>query len=166
MVANCKNWVVHYRRPQKARIELLHQLIGLWELERQVIASTGTQIVCMNGIARFAPIEGDISRYYEEGTLETSDGTQPSISFSRRYLYCAEPNGLVIFFDETPRRLFQRFTTIKTGDGWEGAAEHACAPDTYRSLYRFELPHGFAITHHVEGPRKAYTIITNYRRCI
>lgn len=114
----------------------------------------------MTGTASFTRRAG-LCRYAEEGELCLVGGGTP-VAFSRSYLYGAWEQGLDIRFDDDTRRLFQRIALADVGGALAGEGHHDCAPDTYRSRYRFALPGGFDILHAVTGPRKDHVIASRY----
>lgn len=143
---------------------MLENLVGHWTLQRRVVLTSGSLMATMKGTASIAlPVEG-ACQYSEEGTIKMADSNHPLIVFTRRYIYRDEQGTLAIYFDEKPMRLFQNIAFKAVGKTFEGSATHYCSPDTYTSHYQFLRPDSFNIKHHIEGPRKAYTIFTVYER--
>jgi len=116
----------------------------------------------MSGQAAFTPISADSLRYRETGTLVMPEGK--SFQFERNYIYQPRPTGFRVLFDETPPRLFQDVDLREQGGCLVGDTFHPCAPDTYTSTYRFDPSGSFRIVHEVSGPRKSYSIKTDYTR--
>jgi hypothetical protein len=88
------------------------------------------------------------------------------IEGTRDYIYRLEGDELNIYFPEQPLRLFQQITLSRQQDtGYLHAnAYHRCSADDYRSSYCFKSEKDFTIVHRVTGPRKDYTLTTDYRR--
>lgn len=147
--------------------ELLRGLAaGRWRFVREVSAAdaSGAPMARMEGHAGFSPEADGLYRYREEGALTMAGRAGEAIAFSRGYVYGAWEQGLDIRFEDGERRPFQRVALTTTDGGLEGEAQHACAPDTYRSRYRFVMPLTFEVVHAVEGPRKGYVIRSHYSR--
>jgi len=138
--------------------EVFGRLAGCWEIARR-IDPEGT----LEGTAVFAPDRTGGLIYREEGTLHLPGGF--TAAAERRYLYRPRPEGLAVYFAETPPRLFHAVALTAERRGWlRGRARHLCADDLYVSGYAF-LPDGrFVVRHRVRGPRKAYRMTTWYRR--
>jgi hypothetical protein len=116
----------------------------------------------MSGQALFMPIPDDSLRYRETGSLVTPDGK--TFQFERGYIYQPRPKGFRVLFDETPPRLFHDVDLKEQGAHLVADAFHACSPDTYTSTYRFDPSGSFRVVHDVTGPRKSYSITTDYTR--
>ena len=137
---------------------ILHSLIGAWTIERRV-----DDAATLTGSATFERSAANEAVYHEQGTLRLSTGYEASAE--RRYIYRQSPNGLAVFFDERPPRLFHAVALVRGAGGClEGAAEHACGDDLYLTDYKFDSGADFRICHRVRGPRKDYTMVTVYRR--
>jgi len=133
-------------------------LIGGWRFERTV-----TDGNAMSGTARFEPESDGTLRYREEGLLTLRDRTGPPLHFSRGYFYRFAGAALTILFDEPTPRLFEEIALSGDAANWQGTGFHPCGHDRYRS--RYALDHdGFHTVHHVQGPRKSYSIETRYTR--
>ncbi|MGV6871410.1 DUF6314 family protein [Pseudochelatococcus sp. B33] len=153
-----------------AYADLLRGLAGRWRLVREVsaapetFAASGGLMAHMAGHAVFSPEAAGLYRYLEEGELTMAGRAGETIAFSRGYVYGVWEQGLDIRFDDEERRPFQRVALKAADGGLEGEAQHFCAPDTYRSRYRFAMPLTFEIVHAVDGPRKGYVIHSCYSR--
>jgi hypothetical protein len=135
--------------------DVFSALAGTWELSRTVGEWK------FRGNAVFSARGPDELRYEESGTL-TKPGNA-DIPASRRYIYRYEAGCIVVYFDERPARIFEILDLKRAPNGtWEAEAEHACDPDHYASRYAFG-PETIAITHVVQGPRKNYEMVSNYR---
>jgi hypothetical protein len=137
---------------------ILQSLIGSWAIERRIDAAA-----TLTGAARFDRSGDAEAAYHEQGTLRLANGTE--VAAERRYIFRQRLDGFVVFFDERPPRLFHQVKLVSDPDGClRGAAEHVCADDIYLTDYQFDSCAQFQARHRVRGPRKAYTMVTVYRR--
>jgi hypothetical protein len=138
--------------------KVLDDLLGSWRLDR-LIEGHAT----MRGQAAFTPAGEARLHYREDGRLVLNNGSE--FDAAREYIFAPRAHGFSVLFQEKPPRLFHDVTLVAgQGGEWLGEADHPCGEDHYRSFYRF-LPDGrFVIRHVVTGPRKGYTIVTNYSR--
>lgn len=130
------------------------QLEGVWRIERSI--SSGERF---RGEAQFTR-DGDNLFYREDGDFCLTNGQ--CFQAFRVYIYVSKPTGFAVYFDETPRRLFQN-VTIESGS-MTGAATHFCGQDTYQSVYSFNEKDRFTIEHNVQGSRKNYRMTSVYSR--
>ena len=130
----------------------LQDFLGFWRLERVIVPAQGPA-ARFTGQARFTP-EGAALRYHEEGEL-TLPGAAP-MRAERRYLWRAEGEEIAVFFDDG--RPFHRFSPAAP------AAHHWCDPDDYRVRYDFAAWPLWHAEWRVQGPRKDYTMRSEYRR--
>jgi hypothetical protein len=135
--------------------QLFDRLIGHWNFDRE-ISGQGS----MSGTASFTLITPDRAAYQESGELKLQTGQ--ALHAEQQYLYERTATGFAINFIPSGK-VFLDLSFEQGIEGWHAAAHHDCAPDTYNSEYRFEQEI-FHIRHFVTGPRKNYTIQTNYRR--
>jgi len=133
------------------------RLEGAWQLMRTIEGQAE-----MQGVALFTREGPDSLHYREDGRVRLANGQ--SFDGHRAYRFERAPDGLAVFFAETPPRLFHAIALTADGDGWTGAATHLCTPDTYESRYRFLADGRFVIRHTVHGPRKAYVSETVFTR--
>ncbi|MCY0389630.1 DUF6314 family protein [Robbsia sp. Bb-Pol-6] len=134
----------------------------------------------LRGAARFQRLDGDTLAYTEEGMLELASGVR--VRAVRRYVYRLAGSAVQVEFADGPDRgrRYLRFEIMTEGEpdarrgragrpDWQGVDQHLCGRDLYRAAYRF---HGFGgagaarrIVQRttVEGPRKAYAIVTLLR---
>lgn len=138
-------------------IGVLPALLGHWRLARSV--SDGSRLI---GRTTFERVTPDSLDYHEQGILTLASGE--SFEAFRRYVFQETASGFSVWFAETPLRLFHEIILQPEGSGWCGEAEHLCGADLYHSRYHFSGPEAFTIEHRVDGPRKGYTMITQYSR--
>lgn len=129
---------------------------GEWILTRSV--SSGETL---EGALEFISIDQSAFRVVEVGELRISDGNL--ISATRQWIWKFSDDGLQIFFDEEPLRLYHQLRPTESGGTWTAEGYHDCAPDIYSGEYRFSL-NKITIRQDVMGPRKDYQIISNYSR--
>lgn len=137
--------------------EVLARLVGCWSLDRK-IAGQGS----MRGVATVEAGADGWTQYFEAGRLRLDIGE--SFDATRRYSYRALPTGFAIFFSEAPPRLFHEVRLEPAPEGLRGQATHLCGNDLYRTDYVFRPDGSFSVRHAIQGPRKAYAIVTCYRR--
>jgi hypothetical protein len=139
---------------------ILESLIGSWAIERRV-----DDMATLTGSVNFEPSAENEAVYHETGTLRLSTGYEAAAE--RKYIYRQCEDGLAVFFDERPPRLFHMVRLARDGDGClTGEAEYICADDIYLTDYKFDSDTQFRVRHRVRGPRKDYTIITLYRKIV
>lgn len=126
---------------------------GRWTLSRRIRHKNGREDR-LDGVAVFER-SGPRLVQLEKGTL--SVGGQV-LEAGQRYLW-AEADGLieVSFSDNRP------FHTIPLGDA-SPRTVHLCPPDRYEVAYDFTRWPRWSATWTVEGPRKDYVMVSEYRR--
>ena len=135
---------------------LFSGLVGHWRLDRQIADRVGGGSGHLTGRAEFAPGTGPEELVYlEEGTLRLGSG--PALRATRRYLWRRE--GALVAVDFGDGRPFHRFDAAAALP----AARHDCAPDLYRVTYDFSAWPCWRSHWAVTGPRKDYTMISDYR---
>lgn len=126
---------------------------GAWVLERRIMHENqpGAEF---RGSARFLP-DGDGLMYEEKGLIKI-EGHRP-VSAQREYLWRPGEDGKieVLFEDGRP------FHVIDFNDP---IASHWCDPDTYEVAYQFSQWPDWIATWKVNGPNKAYRMVSTYRR--
>lgn len=127
----------------------LGQFEGHWQFQR-VIRHDAGHLAQVTGQAVFAP-DADGLVYDETGQMSLN-GHAPLTS-TRRYLWRA---GIEVLFDDG--RFFHHLP--EPGQ----AARHCCAPDTYVVRYMFDDWPRWSSHWRVDGPRKAYQMVTDYTR--
>jgi len=134
----------------------LQDFKGRWHLSRRINDSTAGGTGLFEGIATLRP-DGQGMIYEEAGELRL-EGVS-GMKATRRYLWREGESGLVeVFFDDG--RDFHRFDP----EGGVVSAWHDCPPDLYEVSYNFTRWPEWQATWRVKGPRKDYTMITDYRR--
>lgn len=132
----------------------LMDFAGRWRLSRRITEAQGDES-WLEGQAHFTP-QGDTLAYLETGVLHVPD-TAP-LQAERRYLWRREGAQIAVQFPDG--RLFHRFDPALS----HPEAEHACAPDHYAVRYDLTVWPAWQTLWRVNGPRKAYTMVSCYRR--
>ena len=127
----------------------LHDFLGGWALTRRIVHDDGT-VAAFEGVATWQDA-GDGTAWQVERGMLTLPG-QGSFTAERRYLW----RGLDVFFEDG-----RFFHTVPPGGG---SARHRCDPDAYAVAYEFGTWPDWHATWRVDGPRKAYAMISTYRR--
>jgi hypothetical protein len=138
-------------------MDIIRPLVGSWMLRRAI--DNGASMI---GTASFADFGGGRVDYREQGPLRLPDGQV--IDAERRYIFEEADDGFIVWFAETPPRLFHRVALAEDGTDLVGTASHLCGDDRYDSRYEFRADGSFSVRHMVVGPRKRYAIATLYSR--
>lgn len=131
------------------RPRLLSDFEGLWTFRREIVESQGAPTLVL-GQARWSPDDGGLV-CAETGVMQ-KPGHAP-MQVERRTFWGL--NLTVRFIDG---RVFHQVPELG------GAVSHWCDPDQYDGLYDFSTWPVFTVTWAVRGPRKAYRMVTEYRR--
>lgn len=122
---------------------------GVWGFARAVTAADGLVTRVTGRAVWWCAGAGLIC---EEAGEMCVPGHAP-MQVTRRTLW--GPGLCVAFADGRP------FHRVPPGGG---AVSHWCDPDQYDGLYDFSAWPAFRVTWEVRGPRKAYRMVTDYRR--
>ncbi|MFZ1660619.1 MAG: DUF6314 family protein [Paracoccaceae bacterium] len=134
----------------------LEGFVGRWTIQRQIEDRLSNQPGQFEGQADFQVSDGGLL-YHEEGWLTLA--TAAPMFASRDYRWRA--GGGRIAVDYADGRPFHDF------DPDEGAAFHACDPDSYRVTYDFSgWPQAWQSEWVVTGPRKDYVMTTHFLRAM
>ncbi len=136
----------------------LEAFAGLWRITRRIEDRLAGGEGRLTGTARFEPDPGgDGLVAIEEGTLVL--GGAPPMAATRRYLWREEvPGAITVRFADG--RFFHSFAPGAAAP----EARHDCAPDLYRVRYDFSAWPDWRAEWRVTGPRKDYTMTTDFRR--
>nr|WP_281496124.1 DUF6314 family protein [Marivita sp. S6314] len=126
---------------------------GLWQVDRVIHDHRAGSTGRFAGSATFSPIGAGLA-YLETGQLWL-DG-HPPFKAERRYLWRIEDDVIHVDFDDG--RAFHHIPPDQPSD------RHWCDPDTYDVTYSFASWPVWHSTWDVSGPRKAYRMVTTYRR--
>lgn len=140
--------------------QILQHLHGAWTLSRD-IRPEGAHL---HGEAVFAPSGEGALAYRESGILKLADGGE--FSASRQYLYRPHGDSVVVEFADGPdvRKHFLSLRFSPTDDGLKASDVHSCGHDSYGATYTILGPAAFEVVIKVQGPAKAYELISRYSR--
>jgi Family of unknown function (DUF6314) len=130
-------------------------LLGRWSIDRKIVDSHATGV--FRGSAEFIGDDG-IVQWIETGELQWAGETHQA---GRRLLLAVRPDALCsadVAFDDG-----RFFHTVELSSGRDTFV-HGCAPDTYSGSWAVDAADHFTIRWTVEGPAKAITIVSSYRR--
>ena len=136
--------------------EFFNSLIGEWSLARTV--STGEH---MDGKLVFSRMDSSNLLANEAGEVHMASGN--IVSATRQWIWRLAGDGLQVYFDEEPPRLYHQLKPVLRAGAWHGEGHHDCQPDTYVGEYLFST-NKIIIKQDVMGPKKDYQIISEYRR--
>ncbi|AEA99385.1 DUF6314 family protein [Alteromonas mediterranea] len=133
----------------------LDDFAGRWHLRRKIIQQNGDTFSFV-GTAAFCwepAWEKPTLNYYEQGEVTAPNGN--IMPAERRYFWQQSQHGVfdVLFDDE---RYFHTFSASNPN------AEHLCGDDNYVVHYDFAKLPVWRSTWQVKGPRKDYTMISEY----
>ena len=126
---------------------------GLWHIDRRIADTKAGQTGHFEGTATFSSAADGVA-YHEVGLLHMPH--HAPFHAERRYHWREVGRQLQIFFDDG--RFFHGFSPT------EPKATHWCDPDTYDVSYVFDDWPNWQSTWTVNGPRKAYQMVSHYSR--
>ena len=136
----------------------LDDFAGRWRLTRKIIQRNG-DVFTFSGEAEFSSLEGSVQKeksglaYYEKG--EVTAPNESVMPAERRYFWQQPQTGLFeVLFDD--KRYFHSFSATNPN------AEHLCGDDNYVVRYDFTTWPVWRSTWQVIGPRKDYTMVSEY----
>ncbi|GAA0613701.1 hypothetical protein GCM10010174_34170 [Kutzneria viridogrisea] len=139
-------------RPEQ---RLFARLPGAWTLDRR-LPGVGR----MTGQARFHQVDPTLLHYWEGGRLTFDNGQTHEVS--KRYHYRLENEQIwVCFAEDGPPRVMH---VLRFADATTASDVHLCGQDTYTGHYEFAGADRFTVRMRVIGPRKDYSIHSEYRR--
>jgi hypothetical protein len=130
----------------------LDDFAGTWRLARRIEDRLGGS-AHFTGQAVFTAQPGGLA-YLETGTLHR--GGQ-GFAATRCYFWANEGARICVRFEDG--RLFHSFRP-----GPEAQVSHDCAPDRYEGRYDFRTWPEWHVAWEVQGPRKAYRMVSEYTR--
>ncbi len=136
----------------------LDDFAGRWTLTRKIIQRNG-DVFTFSGEAEFSWLKGSEQKeksglaYYEKG--EVTAPNESVMPAERRYFWQQPQTGLFeVLFDD--KRYFHSFSATNPN------AEHLCGDDNYVVRYDFTTWPVWRSTWQVIGPRKDYTMVSEY----
>ncbi len=130
-------------------------LLGRWSIDREIV--DGHDVGVFRGMAQFS-VDRGIIHWIETGELQWAGQTHQA---GRRLLLAVRPDALStadVAFDDG--RFFHCVDLSSGADTFI----HGCAPDTYVGSWTVESRDRFRLSWDVDGPAKAITIMSSYRR--
>lgn len=140
--------------------QILQDLRGAWILRRDIRPAVAH--LCGNAV--FAPAGEGALAYRERGILTLADGGE--FSANRQYRYRLIEERIVVEFADGPD-IGKQFLSLRfspTDSVLEASDVHICGDDTYRATYRILGPAAFEVLIMVQGPAKAYELVSRYCR--
>lgn len=128
---------------------------GVWTLTRRIEDRLAGAEAALDGQASFSPA-GDGLRYEEQGVLRHGD--QPPLDARRSYFWREVEGRIEVLFDDG--RPFHQIAADKLMPD----DLHHCAPDMYHVSYDFSKWPKWRAIWRVQGPRKDYRSVSDYRR--
>jgi hypothetical protein len=127
-------------------------LEGGWDFSRRIPAY-GRMI----GAASFTRTDETRFLYRENGLLKLEDG--PVFESFRNYIYEFSQGRITVFFEDG-----RFFHTLDFESESRARGIHECGFDLYRGYYEFGDQDRFRLEWAVTGPKKDYTICTDFKR--
>lgn len=145
-----------------AGAQILQTLCGAWMLRRDIHPGGAR----LHGDAVFAPAGEDALAYRESGILTLPDGAE--FSAYRQYRYRLSEDRIVVEFADGADigKQFLSLSFSRADSGWEASDVHVCWDDTYHATYRILGPAAFEVIIMVQGPAKAYELVSRYSRSL
>jgi hypothetical protein len=141
------------KSPAKANAEkIFHALEGIWSFTR-LIRGHGK----MDGTGTFIRKDASTLLYSETGQLKLEDG--PVFESYRNYIYELKDKKITVLFEDG-----RFFHELDFDTDVDARGVHECGLDLYRAAYRFRDAHNFRLEWAVIGPKKDYTIRTDFKR--
>mgnify|MGYP000026460516 CR=1 FL=1 len=137
-------------------MSLMAAFLGNWTVERHIHDQGGKRLGRFEGIVQFSRA-GEHVCYAEEGLMQY--GGQAQFKASRVYQW-RFPGGARIEVKFADGRDFHSIDFVRGSV----SASHFCAPDKYDVTYDFGNWPEWSTEWHVEGPRKAYRMMSIFRR--
>ncbi len=128
---------------------------GRWQIERSIEDHLTGLNGWFEGTADFAPNGPGQLAYTEKGTLTM--GSAAPMRAERRYIWTIAGDTVAVLFDDG-----RPFHSFDLRDGAQ--ADHLCGDDLYCVEYRFEAWPRWRAKWSVTGPRKDYTMRSDFCR--
>lgn len=130
--------------------------VGTWQVARAISDRLAGHAGRFDGQVEFSLHGQDGLYYIETGTLCLGDG--PALTANRRYVWDFRDELVQVSFDDG--RPFHSFQPGVSGAG----TDHLCGADMYRVVYGFVGWPVWTAVWDVSGPRKDYTLESQYWR--
>lgn len=137
-------------------------LKGTWIFKRKISANG-----VVNGVAEFKQIKPEVLNYSENGVWQVS-GQTINIYQKYQYHYDSQTDVISVYFAEEKPRFFYEINILppdeKNSTDISATAEHQCQQDHYKAQYSILNKNQFSLFYYVSGPKKNYTIQTEFER--
>jgi len=127
---------------------------GRWQLSRLIIDKKAGRDGRFDGEARFERSKTGFT-YHETGQIRFPG--QAALNASQNYLWTENGQGADVTFSDG-----RAFHEVKFQPIWE--TNHECHPDWYAVRYDFSNWPKWSSTWSVKGPRKDYTMVSDFLR--
>lgn len=135
---------------------VFHHMPGVWNFQR-VISDFGK----IQGQACFKKLTETTSlAYREEGVLTALSGQVSSVY--RNYIYRYENGQISVYFEDN--RPFHTLHFSQNHYPASASGRHHCGCDVYDAVYTFFSEGNFKLFYAVKGPKKDYTITTDFTK--
>lgn len=134
----------------------LGDFIGVWQVQREIHDTAAGQVITAEGRAEFRP-DGEGALIYDEALDLRLPNMPKPLQATRRYVWRDLGAGMVqVCFDDM-RHFHHIDLTAPTPQD-----SHDCPPDWYDGSYDLRGWPRWSATWRVKGPRKNYTMITEF----
>lgn len=134
---------------------------GFWLVKRSIIRRNPDERYYAMGIAFWSEDpENDNRLLYHEKVKITQVGDSSISDANQKYKYEFDPGDsgqFIKYYDKNPCKY--------TIDGKRASGEYKCGDDSYKGIFDFKDEDHFALTYKVSGPKKDYSISTEYSKC-
>jgi len=135
---------------------IFQHMPGAWNFQR-VISGFGT----VQGTAIFRKLtEANTLAYREEGILTALNGQINKVY--REYIYRYDNGQISVYFED--KRPFHTLQFTQNDFPLSASAGHLCKCDMYDGVYTFFSEKNFKLYYSVKGPKKDYTITTEFSK--
>jgi hypothetical protein len=146
--------------------DLLAYLAGSWTFTRQMQSLDGASIGKAQGQAQFDLATAAATlHYHETGQLQLQAEAR-AISFSRRFDYQLQDDLWQVSFADGPQagQAYQRYRYDAGQRALLPEEIHVCLQDHYDGSYRLLDEACFTLQTRIEGPHKAYLLLSRFSR--
>lgn len=132
---------------------------GVWRINRIIIHKVPLESYEGSGFAEFSLLGDGALLYHEKIKLKNLE-TQIEVTGYQKYKYNYNPDKdeIVKYFNDG--RLF--YALEQNNESAFG--KHLCGQDNYQANYQFKSEENFLLYYEIKGPKKNYTISTEYTK--
>jgi len=142
---------------------IFNQLIGVWNLERQITGCLGQGF--LSGQSIFTKIDDTRLKCFETGQL-ILNGIQNEVN--RTYIYEYHDDKIIVYYDDPHRKgdILHELHFIKQADDYIANHCHICGYDSYDLSFTASADGNIKMTYAVKGPHKNYRMESQLTRSI